>query len=155
VLPARYKHHLHIKKWIYPRKRQWRPVVFPVRYEHHLHIKKVNLSPSQAVEAYCVSCDVRKSSTYTKVKLPRNKLWSPRGLWDVQVSIFPKQSAHIWRWVSALRAVHPIRGWANTRGIVLLIMNQLLGLQAGKSWSLLSLMHKLVPEIEIENASWE
>jgi hypothetical protein len=44
MLPARYEHHLHIKKQSYPRDKLWRPML-PVRYEHHLHIKKVKLSP--------------------------------------------------------------------------------------------------------------
>jgi hypothetical protein len=43
--------------------------VYPVKYEHHLHIKGIAI-PVTAVEARMyISCEVRTSSTYTKVKL--------------------------------------------------------------------------------------
>jgi hypothetical protein len=59
VFPDRYEHHLHIKKYSYPRNRPWRHIlVFPERSRSSnikskkgvdLHVKKWKLSDNASV----------------------------------------------------------------------------------------------------------
>jgi transcription elongation factor Elf1 len=52
---------------------------------------KVNLSPYQAMEAFkCVSCELRtSSSSYKKVKIPRNRSWNHVGVFGLSYEHHP------------------------------------------------------------------
>jgi hypothetical protein len=42
---------------------------------------------------------------------PCNRLWRPIGLWDVEAPIFPRHSAHRWRWDFNLTCRPPFDSW--------------------------------------------
>jgi hypothetical protein len=56
------------------------------------------------VDKHFIRDRFKKNYSEKKNYYPRNRPWKPIGLWDVEDTTLSRQSAHRWRWGSALYA---------------------------------------------------